>query len=408
MNENTLQEEIKKGEAFIMNNKAEEALAVFQSVLEKDPNNIIALNDKGVALNSLGRYGEAIKMFLDVLQKDQNNSNAVFNLISNYFAVAEWSKAENILKLYGDCLAQTDVNMIKNDLEKVRSNENNITDSEAEKEITRFDNGQTRQKAQGPSSDKTPGIININILGQQIAFQYPDSIFMKNIVLGILQGKDYPIIKLPYSYPKIIFDIGANVGATALYFNSYFPDSQIYCYEPSPDNIKYLRENTKHFSNIKTFAYGLFDKSCELPLYSGKDQCAQNSIVKNRETNSDFEIVKLVKLSEEILQKGINHISILKIDTEGCECQILHEIFHKTENLDIDIMYIEYHSEDDRIEIDRTVSQRFLLRYSRANQLHRGTKVYISKALILLNPGLEWQKISGNKVNEVYERKQEN
>lgn len=108
MNENTLQEEIKKGEA----------LAVFQSVLEKDPNNILALNDKGVALNSLGRYGEAIKMFLDVLQKDQNNSNAVFNLISNYFAVAEWNKAHDIFLKYGHCLSQTDTEMIQKDLER--------------------------------------------------------------------------------------------------------------------------------------------------------------------------------------------------------------------------------------------------------------------------------------------------
>ena len=117
-NANQYKEEIEHGERLLQEVKIDEALKIFESVLEKDPDNVIALNDKGVAFNSLGRYGEAIKMFLDVLQKDQNNSNAVFNLISNYFAVAEWSKAENILKLYGDCLAQTDVNMIKNDLER--------------------------------------------------------------------------------------------------------------------------------------------------------------------------------------------------------------------------------------------------------------------------------------------------
>ena len=68
--------------------------------------------------------------------------------------------------------------------------------------------------------------------------------------------------------------------------------------------------------------------------------------------------------------------------------------FFKLENLDIDMIYVEYHSEDDRIEIDKIVSPRFLLCSSSADQLHRGTKAYFSKALVAKYPEFEWQKIA--------------
>ena len=390
-----LRAEIEQGEHLFQNGKLDKALKVFEAVLEKEPNNVAALNDKGVTLNSLGRYREAIQTFLGVLQKDKINSNAVFNLISNYFAVDEWGEAENILSKHGHCLEPSDVGKIKIDLEKFKSGlgKNIIDSTDIVKGVTEFDYGQVRLKDQGQYFDETPGVVKVNIPGRQINFKYPNSIYMRNIVSDILQGKDYPSLRLPNYFPKIIIDVGANIGATALYFYSYFPDSHIYCYEPSPINYKYLKENTKHFDNINTFPYGLFDRACKMPLYFGKDQCAQDSIIKNNETSATNETVTLVKVSEEMIFKSASKISILKIDTEGCEIPILNEIF-KLEDLDIDMIYVEYHSEDDRIEIDKIVSPRFLLRFSRANQLHRGTTAYFSKALVAKYPGAEWQKIT--------------
>jgi len=121
MGGNEIIEEIQKGEHLFENGNIKEALAVFQSIYEKEPNNLLALNDKGVALNGLGQYNEAIKTFLDVLDKDNNNSIAAFNLISNYFAIHKLEEAENVLSKYGHCLNQQDLLMIKRDLEKLQS-----------------------------------------------------------------------------------------------------------------------------------------------------------------------------------------------------------------------------------------------------------------------------------------------
>ena len=114
--EKQVKEEILRGERFLQNGKIQEALDLFESILEKDPENLLALNDKGVALNSLGKYEEAIKAFADVISIDRSDSNAVFNLISNYFAIGALGEIDKILEKYGACLSENDVKRIKNDL----------------------------------------------------------------------------------------------------------------------------------------------------------------------------------------------------------------------------------------------------------------------------------------------------
>ncbi len=126
-------------------------------------------------------------------------------------------------------------------------------------------------------------------------------------------------------------------------------------------------------------------------MFYGKDQSAQDSIIESNETVGESEIVNLVKASEEITNKGIREISILKIDTEGCEIPILEELLILG-NIDIGIIYNEYHSEEDRLALDRLLSPNFMLFYSIANSIHRGTNGYISKKLCKMHPGIEWFK----------------
>ena len=83
--------------------------------------------------------------------------------------------------------------------------------------------------------------------------------------------------------------------------------------------------------------------------------------------------------------------SILKIDTEGCEVPILQDLFQY--NVPIDMIYVEYHCERDRILIDGILSDKFMLSYSRANNIHRGRCFYVSRTLSAMYPGMEDLKI---------------
>ncbi len=121
MNTDAFKEEIQRGEGLFQSGKIDAAFEIFESVLEKNPGNTEALNNKGVVFNHQGRFQEAIGVFADVLRKDNQNSNAVFNMISNYFAVGNWEKVESIVRDYAHCLSQTDWETIEADLEKMRS-----------------------------------------------------------------------------------------------------------------------------------------------------------------------------------------------------------------------------------------------------------------------------------------------
>ncbi|MFQ5685377.1 MAG: FkbM family methyltransferase [Candidatus Scalindua sp.] len=237
--------------------------------------------------------------------------------------------------------------------------------------------------------DDSEATMGITILGKERKFFYPNNV--KNVIMAVFNGHDYPIINLPSYSTKTIVDVGANVGAAAIYFHSCFPDSEIFCYEPSLKNYRYLQKNTKDFNNIKTFQYGLYNETKQCQLFYGKDFSAQDSIMMSYETRGESEIVNLVKASEEITNKGIREISILKIDTEGCEIPVLEELLI-LENTDIGIIYAEYHSEEDRLALDRILSPDFTLFYSSAKLIHRGTNGYISKDLCKMHPGIECLK----------------
>jgi hypothetical protein len=47
-----------------------------------------------------------------------------------------------------------------------------------------------------------------------------------------------------------IFDVGANIGQTALYFNKHFPGADIYSFEPVKATFNTLKNTVGHLSNI--------------------------------------------------------------------------------------------------------------------------------------------------------------
>src|SRR2546421_3461299 len=57
--------------------------------------------------------------------------------------------------------------------------------------------------------------------------------------------------------PKIILDIGSNIGASIIYFHRQFPDANIFGFEPHPDTFRILQENVSQLSGVTVFNYGL-------------------------------------------------------------------------------------------------------------------------------------------------------
>ncbi len=234
--------------------------------------------------------------------------------------------------------------------------------------------------------------MKIETSDRALDFWFPKSVFVKNLITGIINGGAYPIVELPGYRPETIIDIGANIGAAAVYFYLHCPEAYIHCYEPSHHNLVYLSKNTERIETIERHPYGLYDKTLTVPLYTGKDTSAQNSVIQSAETTRLHEPVRLVSISEEIEALGIHRISMIKIDTEGCEIPILQGLLPYFNR--IDWIYLEYHSETDRLEIDNILSEAFFLLFSKAAKIHRGSNLYVSKRLTRHYPQLQAAALS--------------
>jgi len=193
---------------------------------------------------------------------------------------------------------------------------------------------------------------------------------------SIFTNNEYPIQNFHAYEPTSIIDIGAGIGASAIYFDAFYPRTQIHCFEPSPRSFQYLKLNTENKKNINIHNYGLFNKEVTASLHLGNKHFATDSISYHCNSSDNTTNVQL-KNAKDVLDKiSIGRKSILKIDTEGCEVPILNNI--KDMLPCFSLAFFEYHSEQDRREIDEILKDSFLLYHSMVLMPHRGLLSYIS------------------------------
>ena len=220
----------------------------------------------------------------------------------------------------------------------------------------------------------------------------PADPLMFQIVKEIIGGKEYRRFPPSFCEPMVVVDIGANVGAASIMFKIRYPQASIYAFEPSASTFAYLQHNVKDFKGITALPFGLYHKDSQVPLYNGHRSSVENSLFPNEATAVNLEQAQLRRASNEFVRLGIDRISILKIDTEGAEVPILYDIrdwLDKTE-----LIFVEYHAEEDRLEIDRMVSHRFVLADFTFASTHRGMMTYLSKSASERIPGFHQLRIS--------------
>jgi len=137
----------------------------------------------------------------------------------------------------------------------------------------------------------------------------------------VILKKGYEI-DLPFQ-PGYIIDGGGNIGLTAAYFASRYPEASVITVEPNPENFQLLQKNTAGYPNITAVQTGIWSSTAEI-------------IIEDLQTGNNAFTVKEVdkKVAGSFSATGIRdlmdmqswpRIDILKLDVEGAE----KEIFEK-------------------------------------------------------------------------------
>lgn len=154
-------------------------------------------------------------------------------------------------------------------------------------------------------------------------------------------------IPLPFA-PKSILDIGANIGAFAQRAHSRWPDARIICCEPMPFNVVHLRRNAPDGARIISAA--VREHSGIDEIFVGDSFVTGGFVQFGRQTQNKI-------LVECIAANELPSCELVKIDTEGCEVEILNGLaLHDTRAL-----LLEHHSRADAETIKGMLSADFAM-----------------------------------------------
>jgi FkbM family methyltransferase len=125
---------------------------------------------------------------------------------------------------------------------------------------------------------------------------------------------------------KRILDLGGNIGLASVFFAKQFPEAQICCVEPIPDNLLILRKNIDdNMLDVRVIAaaVGVQDGRTQFSLSSDpRCHAASDSKVVVDPTGIKID-VDVISVPSLMRMMGWDEFDLLKIDIEGGEVEVL-------------------------------------------------------------------------------------
>ena len=188
------------------------------------------------------------------------------------------------------------------------------------------------------------------IAGTNVVVRCPADPLGQLVAHLVLSGQSYPVVELPKPRPTIL-DVGANIGAAAIFFAANYPGATIHAVEPNPGCMDLLRRNIRPFTpSISAHPIALADRDDEMSLFLGESDSVTASLAKSSMTSEAAVTVSVRDAGSWMREEGLDSVDILKIDTEGAEVHIIRSI-PRALIASISVLYIEFHSETDRLWI---------------------------------------------------------
>jgi len=149
----------------------------------------------------------------------------------------------------------------------------------------------------------------------------------------------------------IVFDIGAYVGDTALWFSKAVgPQGKVYAFEPEPSNFAKLKANLERnkVTNVIPLQLALSETEGEMQVAS-----AAGSSVITQASSGTGTSVKVTTIDKFVEANELPRVDFIKMDVEGHELKVLKGAHETIQAFKPSLALSTYHRGDDLIKLPK-------------------------------------------------------
>lgn len=156
---------------------------------------------------------------------------------------------------------------------------------------------------------------------------------------------------LPPLRPKVIYDLGANIGMASLAFSALYPEAQIYGFEPLPSNHDVCRLNYQNLPKARLFPWAVGGRTEMTAFEFNEDPqgghlgAVQGNPVLHTRGRIEVQVYSIADL---VRVQRLEPPDFLKVDVEGAEVEVLRGIGDVAPS--IKRIFVETHGDDLKAE----------------------------------------------------------
>ena len=144
--------------------------------------------------------------------------------------------------------------------------------------------------------------------------------------------------RLPGVSMHTFFDVGANVGQTVGSMLAHYPEAAVYAFEPAPESFRKLAESWGELANVACYQRALGAEAGTVHFVNQGVAQTNRVVPKAGKRTTNVELQTGDSVCREL---DIEHISYLKIDTEGHDLNVLRGFPEMLCRQAIDLIQVE-------------------------------------------------------------------
>ena len=149
---------------------------------------------------------------------------------------------------------------------------------------------------------------------------------LKRSAFGLDLGEDLKTI-FGHRPPEVVFDVGANHGQSAISLHELFPEARIFSFEPASRTFAALQKNVERIPLITPVRAAVGSREGTSQLNVTGASVNSSLLEYHKPTGGDKvcerEEVPVRTVAGICGERGLDHIDLLKIDTQGFDLEVL-------------------------------------------------------------------------------------